>query len=96
MHELLLTLALLKTADTTTTLIAVHNHNAHEANPTVLVQPTNAKAFIAYMGLQTVGQIYLTKKLNEKHPKIAKVLTMISIGSHGMAVTMNINYIRKN
>jgi hypothetical protein len=96
MNELLLTLALLKAADTTTTLIAVHHHGAREANPTVLVQPTNAKAFITYMGAYTVGQIYLTKKIAVKHPALAKALTMVSISSHGFAVSMNLNYIRKN
>jgi len=87
MKELLLAMVLAQGTDVTTSLIGF-SHGATELNPLVL--STKPAPFIAEAAIASAAEVYLLNKLSHKHPKWAKGLSYLAIGSHSAASVNNI------
>jgi hypothetical protein len=79
--------------DVTTSLVGF-SQGFRERNP--LIISTRPAPFIGQVAIVTVGEVWLAKKIAKKHPKLAKALCSIQIGSSAVAAITNIRTIRKH
>ena len=91
MNPLILTLAILHSGDAITTGTAL-SRGGVERNP---VLPQSPSWNMALQASETAGELYLLKRLNQRHPKIAKGLAVAAIGVEGFAVIHNIRTLNR-
>jgi len=84
MNELLLSIALLRTADTSVSLAAFAK-GAHEQNPFIVSE--QPAAFIAQVTALTAVEFWALKRLEKRHPKLARALAYVDIGGSIAAIT---------
>jgi hypothetical protein len=87
MNTLLLTLALLHSADISLTNYGITVQHGKEINPFL---PKSQIGLTAVVAAETTAQIYFLHKLNKNHSRIAKTLTVAMIGLEGFIVVHNV------
>ena len=93
MKPLLIVLALARGGDMVSTRVGI-NHGLHEANPLILSERRGVLE--GQLAAETALQIVLIKKLERRHPKLAKALTFAQIGISSAAVVHNVQMIRRD
>lgn len=88
MKTLIVTLALARALDTTTSL-ATFAKGGHEANPLVISQKPSI--FVAQMATETAGQLLLMTYLEKKgHSRWARAIGLVQIGASTAATVNNV------
>lgn len=91
MTELILTLALLRGADATTSCMAFAR-GGHEQNP---LMPSSCAGQIILQGTALGVEAWALSALAPQHPRLTKVLGVVSIGIEGATVTINLRTLRR-
>jgi hypothetical protein len=86
MTPLILTLCLLRGADVAMTVDLGHRYGGREVNPLL---PQNPAAMAGVMAGVTVAQTWALVRLDDDHPRLARVLAWTSIVLEGVAVVHN-------
>jgi len=85
-------LIIARALDASSSIVALQNPLLKEGIPWM---PSRPVGIVAVQGGITASQIYFLHKLSLKHPKLARGLAVVQIGTGGVAVTLNIRAIRK-